>query len=56
MIEHAMVTFSNGNSVDVERVKFKTGGWIGVRSGDSEWVYYPPDAVARVVSERGDDR
>jgi len=50
MIEQATVTFSNGNSVDVERVKFKNGGWIGVRSGDSEWVYYPPDAVSRVVS------
>ena len=49
MIENATVTFSNGNDIEVERVKFKDGGWIGVRAGETEWAYYPPDAVARVV-------
>lgn len=53
MIEDAEVTFSNGNTADVERVKFKNGGWIGVRT-DSDWAYYPPDAVDRVVSRDGD--
>lgn len=48
MIEDATVRFSNGNDVDAERVKFKNGGWIGVRAGDG-WAYYPPDAVSRVV-------
>ena len=49
MIEGATVCFVNGNEVDVERVKFKSGGWIGVRAGDS-WIYYPPHAIGRVVS------
>lgn len=49
MIEAATVRFSNGEEVEAERVKFKDGGWLGVRAGDG-WVYYPPDAVARVVS------
>jgi hypothetical protein len=50
MIEHARVRFSNGNVCEVERVKFKSGGWVGVRV-DDEWVYYPDRHIARVVSE-----
>jgi hypothetical protein len=50
MIDDATVWFANGKSVDVERVKFKDGGWIGVRVDDS-WVYYPPRHIGRVVSE-----
>jgi hypothetical protein len=50
MIEHAKVRFTNGNVVDVERVKFKPGGWIGVRCDGGEWVYYPDRHIARVVS------
>jgi hypothetical protein len=49
MIEDATVRFTNGNECAVDRVKFKDGGWIGVRVDDS-WVYYPPGVVARVVS------
>ena len=50
MIEDARVRFSNGNVVDVDRVKFKDGGWVGIRC-DGEWVYYPPRHIARVVAE-----
>ena len=50
MIEHANVRFTNGNVVDVERVKFETGGWVGVRCDDT-WVYYPDRQIARVVSQ-----
>jgi len=51
MIEQARVRFTNGNVAEVERVKFKDGGWIGVRCADGEWVYYPPRHIARVVAE-----
>ena len=54
MIENATVKFANGNDVDVERVKFKGGGWIGVRS-NGRWVYYPPRHIGRIVS-RDDDK
>jgi len=50
MIEHAKVRFSNGNVCEVERVKFKDGGWVGVRCDDT-WVYYPPRQIGRVVSQ-----
>ena len=50
MIEDAEVCFANGNSVVVDRVKFKDGGWIGVRKGNDGWVYYPPRHIGRVVS------
>jgi len=49
MIDDAILTFANGNSVRVERAKFKDGGWVGVYV-DDEWVYYPPSAVGRVRS------
>jgi hypothetical protein len=50
MIEHAKVRFANGNVCEVERVKFKSGGWIGIRVDDT-WVYYPDRQIARVVSQ-----
>ena len=50
MIEHAKVRFANGNVCEVERVKFKDGGWVGIRV-DDEWVYYPPRHIGRVVSQ-----
>lgn len=53
MIEHATVTFSNGKSVDVSRVKFKSGGWVGLRSNGEDWVYYPPDEIGRIVANGG---
>jgi hypothetical protein len=49
MIDEATVWFTNGKSVDVEKVTFKDGGWIGLRASDG-WVYYPPHQVARVLS------
>ena len=49
MIDGAKVCFVNGNEVDVERVKFKSGGWIGVRTGET-WIYYPPHAIGRILS------
>ena len=51
MIEDAEVTFTNGNTVAVERVKFEAGGWIGLRCDGDEWVYYPDRHISRVVAE-----
>jgi len=51
MIHDATVTFSNGNSVDVERVKFKDAGFVGLRTNGDEWVYYPRESIGRVVAE-----
>jgi hypothetical protein len=49
MLEDATVYFVDGESVDVDRVKFKDSGFIGVRA-DNGWVYYPREAIGRVVS------
>lgn len=54
MIEDATVRLSNSSEVEADRVKFKNGGWLGVRADDG-WIYYPPSAVDRVVSE-GDSK
>jgi len=48
MIENATVRFSNGNESNVEKVKFKDGGWIGVRANDG-WVYYPPQQIGSII-------
>jgi len=48
MIDDATVTFTNGKSVDVERVKFKDSGFVGVRMSDG-WAYYPPQRVKSVL-------
>jgi len=48
MIEDATVRFSNGNEINVEKAKFKDGGWLAVR-GDGGWLYYPPRQMGRVV-------
>ena len=50
MIDDATVWFTNGKSVEVARVNFKDGGFVGLRAGDG-WVYYPREQIARVVSE-----
>ena len=49
MINDVVVRFTNGNDVDAERVKFKDGGWVGVRGTDG-WVYYPPQHIDRIVN------
>ena len=53
MINDATVQFTNGNTVDAERVKFKDGGWVGVRGTDG-WVYYPPNHIDRIVNPDAD--
>jgi len=50
MIDDATVWFANGKSVDVDAVRFKAGGMIGLRASDG-WVYYPRETIARVVPE-----
>jgi hypothetical protein len=54
MIENATVQFTNGTTAEVEKVKFKDGGWIGVRANDG-WIYYPPKHIARVVARDADE-
>ena len=49
MIENPTVTFTNGKSVDAERVKFKDGGFVAVRASDG-WAYYPREQIGRIVS------
>ena len=40
-------------TVDVENVVWKDGGWVGLLVDDG-WVYYPPHAIGRIVSRKGD--
>ena len=53
MINDVTVRFTNGNDVDAQRVKFKEGGWVGVRGTDG-WVYYPPSHIDRIVNPDSD--
>ena len=53
MITDVSVRFANGTDVDAERVKFKEGGWVGVRGTDG-WVYYPPQHIDRIVNPDAD--
>jgi hypothetical protein len=51
MIPNPTVTFTNGESVEVERVKFIDAGFVGLRTNDEAWVYYPREQIGRVVDE-----
>jgi len=53
MIDEAKVWFENGKPVDVERVKFLDGGFVGLRASDG-WVYYPRESIGRIVPEGGE--
>jgi len=54
MMMPATVHFADGDEkggvVEVRNVNFKDGGWVGLLV-DGGWVYYPPRAINRIVSE-----
>jgi len=40
-------------TVEVDNVVWKDGGWVGLLADDG-WVYYPPRAIGRIVSKKGE--
>jgi len=52
MIDKAQVWFTGEDDpVNVSRVKFIDGGFVGMRADDG-WVYYPRESIMRILPER----